>query len=89
MVEFNRIMGTIKPAEISALAEKEFLVDMGKNLTGWVEIPVGMEAEIPLPAEAEEYRLNGRKIALQGGKLPLIRIKSGKYNISYNRSVVK
>ena len=38
MVEVNRIMETIKPAAISALAEKEFLVDMGKNLTGWVEI---------------------------------------------------
>jgi len=61
----------------------------GKTMEMELEIPVGMEAEIPLPAEAEEYRLNGRKIALQGGKLPLIRIKSGKYNISYNSSVVK
>jgi alpha-L-rhamnosidase len=38
MVEVNRIRETIKPAQISAFADNEFLVDMGKTLTGWVEI---------------------------------------------------
>jgi len=38
MVELNYITDTIKPISVLPLSEKTFLVDMGKNLTGWVEI---------------------------------------------------
>ena len=38
MAEPNRIWETVQPAGITKLAEKEFLVDMGISLTGWVEI---------------------------------------------------
>jgi len=48
------------------------------------EIPVGVEAEIPLPASTKKYRLNGKRREINGEELPLIRIKSGRYNILYN-----
>lgn len=38
VVQLNRITETIKPASISNISEKTYLVDMGKNLTGWVKI---------------------------------------------------
>jgi len=38
MVENNRIEETIHPIGITQLSDRTFLVDMGKNLTGWVEI---------------------------------------------------
>jgi alpha-L-rhamnosidase len=38
MVELNAIQDTVNPVAIIQLAEDTFLVDMGKNLTGWVEI---------------------------------------------------
>ncbi len=38
MAELNRIQDTIKPIKIQRLAKDTFLVDMGKCLTGWVEI---------------------------------------------------
>ena len=38
MVELNRIAETIKPVEIRSLSKDTFLIDMGKTLTGWVEI---------------------------------------------------
>lgn len=38
MVELNRITETFKPASIIPLSKDTFLVDMGKNLTGWTEI---------------------------------------------------
>ena len=38
MAEPNRITETIKPVAITAVEKDTFLVDMGKNLTGWVEI---------------------------------------------------
>ncbi|MCE4565887.1 family 78 glycoside hydrolase catalytic domain [Maribellus sp. CM-23] len=38
MVEQNKITKTINPVEIKQLIEKIYLVDMGKNLTGWFEI---------------------------------------------------
>ena len=38
MVELNTIADTINPAAIISLSKDSFLIDMGKNLTGWVEI---------------------------------------------------
>jgi len=38
MVELNRIAETIKPVEIKSLSKDTFLIDMGKTLTGWIEI---------------------------------------------------
>jgi len=38
MTEFNRITDTIHPNGIITLNEKQYLVDMGRNLTGWIEI---------------------------------------------------
>ena len=38
MVEQNRIIETLKPTEIKSFGKDTFLIDMGKNLTGWTEI---------------------------------------------------
>ena len=38
MVELNRVMETVKPVSILQLTENSFLIDMGKSVTGWVEI---------------------------------------------------
>ncbi|HWS01538.1 MAG TPA: family 78 glycoside hydrolase catalytic domain, partial [Prolixibacteraceae bacterium] len=38
MAEQNRITETILPVEIRPLSQDTFLVDMGKNLTGWTEV---------------------------------------------------
>ena len=38
MVEQNLITDTIKPVAVLPLSEKTFLIDIGKDLTGWAEI---------------------------------------------------
>lgn len=38
MVEQNRLTETIKPINIQSLNKDTFLIDMGRNLTGWTEI---------------------------------------------------
>ena len=38
MVELNRLSETIRPVEIRSLSKDTFLIDMGKTLTGWIEI---------------------------------------------------
>lgn len=38
MVELNKIEETLKPVKIEALGKDTFLIDMGKNHTGWTEI---------------------------------------------------
>ncbi|MDR0795736.1 MAG: glycoside hydrolase family 78 protein, partial [Tannerella sp.] len=38
MTEPNRIQGNISPVQISPFGEDAWLIDMGKALTGWVEI---------------------------------------------------
>ena len=55
----------------------------GESIKIELIIPVGMEIEIPLPDQVTEYRLNGSRFDLYGDEPPLIRIKSGKYEISY------
>ena len=46
MVEPNRIMETIPPARVQQSAPGVFLIDMGRNLTGWFELrlPRGIPA---------------------------------------------
>ena len=38
MVEPNRIKETLQPVEVRQLEDKAFLVDLGRDLTGWLEI---------------------------------------------------
>ncbi|MFV0593480.1 MAG: family 78 glycoside hydrolase catalytic domain [Draconibacterium sp.] len=38
MVELNTVQKTIKPLAIKAVAKDTFLIDMGTNLTGWLEV---------------------------------------------------
>ncbi|MDD4107741.1 MAG: family 78 glycoside hydrolase catalytic domain, partial [Prolixibacteraceae bacterium] len=38
MCEFNIISDTIEPVALLQIAEDTFLADMGRNLTGWIEI---------------------------------------------------
>ncbi len=46
MVEPNRILETLHPVKIEATAAGGWLIDMGKNFTGWLELrlPSGMTA---------------------------------------------
>jgi alpha-L-rhamnosidase len=38
MVEPNRIQETIKSASVTTISDSTYLVDMGKNLTGWIKV---------------------------------------------------
>ena len=38
IVEPDRVIETIKPVKVAALAEKQWKIDFGKNFTGWIEI---------------------------------------------------
>ncbi len=38
MTELNRIQDTLNPTAVVELSKDTFLVDMGKNLTGWVKV---------------------------------------------------
>lgn len=46
MVEPNRIMRTITPASVEDGASGAFVIDMGRNFVGWLELklPDGLEA---------------------------------------------
>jgi alpha-L-rhamnosidase len=48
-----------------------------------IKIPVGVEAQVPLPSETRVYLLNGKKMSFHKGDLRQIRINSGKYIIIY------
>jgi alpha-L-rhamnosidase len=48
-----------------------------------VEVPVGMEAEIPHPAGVIEYRMNGKKTDIHKGGISAETINSGKYEFVY------
>lgn len=48
-----------------------------------VEIPVGAEAEIPLPQNVEQYKINRKSFAVNKMEQPAIGLKSGKYAVSY------
>ncbi|MFY9515633.1 MAG: family 78 glycoside hydrolase catalytic domain [Dysgonamonadaceae bacterium] len=89
MVEPNIIADTIHPVSIIALAPDTFLVDMGKNLTGWVEIhfpkleksqSVKMEYCDHLIDGQEFYDMNQYDLYLASGTLPEIFVNKFNYH---------
>lgn len=48
-----------------------------------VEIPVGVEAEIPLPQNIEKYIVNRKSFVFNKKEQSAIVLKSGKYDVSY------
>jgi alpha-L-rhamnosidase len=58
----------------------------GEMLELELEIPVGVEAEVVIPASAKFYTLNDKKYELTGSEEKVVRLKSGKYKINYKRS---
>lgn len=63
MVQPNRIIQTIQPSEVSEPAAGEYLVDMGKNLTGWfaLRIPADGADSAGVRLEYADFRHeNGR-----------------------------
>jgi hypothetical protein len=58
MVEPNRIMETIRPVKVSAQGPGVYLIEMGRNLTGWLEL------RLPGPIEA------GKTVKLEYSDFP-------------------
>jgi alpha-L-rhamnosidase len=58
----------------------------GEMLNLDVEIPVGLEAEVFIPASAKTYKLNDIEYELSGSEENAVGLKSGKYKVSYKRS---
>lgn len=48
-----------------------------------LEIPVGIEAEVVLPETVTQFTLKGKKHQLKKGESQTVKLKSGKYKISY------
>jgi alpha-L-rhamnosidase len=61
----------------------------GNQLEMELEIPVGMEAEVGLPALVNYYKINGEEYELDDMEEKRVGLKSGKYKISYNRSHIE
>ncbi len=62
MVEVNIIADTICPVSVVTIAPDTFLVDMGKNLTGWLEIHFPkLEKSQLIKMEYCDYLLKGEK----------------------------
>ena len=57
----------------------------GKKLNLDLEIPVGMEVEVPIHSVAGKYTFNGKDFIMEAGKSSSIYLKSGKHRISYDR----
>lgn len=66
--ELNRIMETIQPVEIRKFDGKNtWLVDFGKNLTGWVEIDFrGLKTGQEISLEFSDFFLEDGKLKNQG-----------------------
>ena len=62
MVEVNQIRETIKAAKVSAIADNEYLVDMGTTLTGWVEIhfPKLEKSQVIVMEYSDDLDKNGK-----------------------------
>jgi len=63
MVEPNRILETLRPVKIDKTPDGGWLIDMGKNYTGWLELrlPLGMTAGNSLKVEfADNPPVGGR-----------------------------
>jgi alpha-L-rhamnosidase len=56
----------------------------GGNMKMVVEIPVGIEAEIVIPAGIKKYRLDGKQFYLSGEETAVTGIKSGEYKVLYS-----
>lgn len=89
MVEPNIIADTIYPASVVALAPDTFIVDMGKNLTGWVEIhfpqlqksqSIKMEYCDHLLEGDEFYDMNQYDLYTASGTLPEVFINKFNYH---------
>lgn len=48
-----------------------------------IEIPVGMEAEVPLPPNVEKYKLNGKSFIPDKTERSFFNLGSGKYRVSF------
>jgi len=55
----------------------------GKTMEMELEIPVGIEAGVVIPAGIKNYKIEGNDYGLSGEKPSTVNIKSGKYKISY------
>jgi hypothetical protein len=65
MVEPNRMIGTIKPVKIDKTAAGGWLIDMGKNFTGWLDLrlPANMAAGKNLKIEFADDPPTGNRYA--------------------------
>jgi alpha-L-rhamnosidase len=54
-----------------------------KTIELHVEIPIGIEAGVFIPAGTKEYNMDGKEYNLSGEKSEIVGLKSGKYNINY------
>jgi alpha-L-rhamnosidase len=54
-----------------------------KTIELHVEIPIGIEAGVFIPAGTKEYNMDGKEYNLSGEKSEIVGLKSGKYNIKY------
>ena len=64
MTEPNRIQGNLRPVQISALDNNAWLVDMGKAITGWVEIHFpALEKGQEIVLEYSDHLVDGQPVS--------------------------
>ena len=65
MVQPNRIVETLRPMKVSELSRGVYLVDMGRNFTGWFElrIPPGASGPAGLKLEYADFPPSGGRLA--------------------------
>ena len=66
MIEPNRILENIQPVKIAPVAEGGWLIDMGKNYTGWLDLrlPSGMAAGQNLKIEFADNPPSGGRYSI-------------------------